>query len=230
MSDDARRAAERRWRETGEVDDGRRFLAQLVRAGGDEVQILQVRLAIRHLHEERVLLAAHVGHAPARAALGARAPSRAASPDPTEAAPLEEWARDLHDFGQAVSVRAALAAGRLTASTLPAEATDRETDPRRALDAAEDWLACPCPRHRSEAEAWNPLRGRMAAWAWQTVTAAHCPPGACGQRVWHHVQAICSAAAAIGEEPVRAAIREALLPWALPPSGAAERLERPPEL
>lgn len=217
MSDDARRAAERRWRETGHADDGRRFLAQLVRAGEDEARVLQVRLSLRDLHEERAVLAAHLGHAPARAALGARAPS-------DEGSTLVDWGKRLFDFGQPACVRAALAASRLVLRVIPGAEIDADADPRRALDAAEAWLTCPCPRHYAAAEAWNPLRGRLAEWAWQTVTAAHCPPRVCG----HHVEAIRSAAATdVGAERVRAAIREALLPWALSATGGDQSLERP---
>jgi hypothetical protein len=213
MSDDARRAAERRWRETSAVDDGRRFLAHLLRAGRDEVEALRVRLAIGDLHPERALLAAHVGHAPARAALADRAPTGATS--------LAAWGERLFDFGQAACVRAALAAGRVALRALDDGAGDEAA--RAALAAAEGWLACPCPLHYDEGERWNQRRGTVPEWAWQAVTAAHCPPRTC----WHHVEALRSAAAAVGEEQVRAAVLEALLPWALPAEGAARPLERP---
>lgn len=222
MGDDARRAAERRWRESGEAGDGRRYLAHLERGGRDEVEALRVRLAIGDLHRERALLAAHVGHGPARAVL-----SWPAAPE-ADATTLDVWGEALFGFGQAACVRAALAAsGVVVASAPTVEGGDPEADPRRALAAAEAWLACPCPRHYRECERWNVMKGRVAEWAWQTVTATHCPPLFCSQRVWHHTQAIREAMEVVGAEPVRVAMRQALVPWALPARGADQPLERP---
>lgn len=211
MGDDARREAERRWRESGSVEDGRRYVAQLQRAGGDPVEALRVRMAIGALHEERARLAAHVGHPVARAALGLL--------DDPPTLVLSAWAHHLFDWGQAACVRAALAGARaVVVSGAPAS-----EDVAAALAAAEAWLSCPCPRHYREAEAWNARRADLPAWAWQTVTAAHCPPRAC----WHHGQALADAARLLGEEVVRAAVREALVAWALPDVGGDEPLERP---
>lgn len=212
MSDDARRGAQRRWQETGSPADGRRYLASLQRAG-DEVEALRVRLAIGALHEERARLAAHLGHPAARAALEL--------PDaPTTY--LEAWARQLFEWGQAACVRAALAAARGMAARGLAPAPS--VDPLAALAAAEDWLACPCPQHYAAAEAFNGARTELPDWAWQTVTAAHCPPRSC----WHHVQTISAVATTLGSDAVRAAVREALVAWALPAEGGEGPLERPP--
>lgn len=210
MGDDARREAERRWRETGAQEDGRRYLACLQRAG-EQVEALRVRVALGALHDERVRLAAHLGHAVAREALALEGPPMAA---------LSAWAQHLFEWGQGACVRAALAAARVA---LAAEDAGAQGDPSAALGAAEAWLACPCPSHYREAEAFNARRGELPAWAWQTVTAAHCAPRAC----WHHVQAISAAAQVAGEAAVRAAVRDALVAWALPDEGGEERLERP---
>lgn len=213
MGDDALRSSERRWRETHAREDGRRYLAQLERAG-EVVEALRVRVAIGALHAERLDLAAHVGHAPARAALGLAA--AAALPG------LDEWARKLFDWGHAACVRAAVAgARRVLAGWTAIGVGDPDADPRRAIETAEAWLACPCPRHYAEAEAFN-LRKGLPGWAWQTVTSSHCAPRSC----WHHVQALQEAAGVVGDEAVRAAVREALVGWAVPPVGGEAPLER----
>lgn len=209
MGDDATREAERRWKETGALEDGRRYLAHVQRAG-DPVEVLRVRLAIGALHPERARLAAHVGHEPARAALG------------IEVQPLilPGWASALFDWGQLACVRAAVAAARAAI----AAGAPSSVDPEPALRAAEAWLACPCLEHYRQAEAFNARRAELPAWAWQAVTAAHCPPRTC----WHHTMAINAAAGVAGEDAVRAAIREALVPWALAEEGGEQPFERPP--
>jgi hypothetical protein len=222
MSDDLRRAAERRWRETGAAEDGQRFLALLERAG-DVVEGLRVRVVLGLLHPERLDLAAHVGHPPARAALGL-----AGEPAP----PLRPGAQRLFVWGQAACVRAACAAARAVLERGGPGADEA----RRAIEAAEAWLACPCPQHYAAGEAFNRRRGELPGWAWQTVTAAHCPPRAC----WHHIEALDAAATALGGGDdagsrrrgvgaVRATVRRALVAWALPAGGeaAAAPLERP---
>lgn len=209
MGDDARREAERRWRETGSVDDGRRYLAHVERAG-EPALALKVRLAIGDLHEERARLAAHLGDPVAREALA------------VEDAPivlLSAWAQRLFDWGQAACVRGALAAARAALTS----GAPVQGDAEAALAAAERWLECPCPRHYGEAEAFNAQRSQLEPWVWHTVTAAHCPPRAC----WHHVQAITGAAQVASEARVRAAVRDALVAWALPREGGDARLERP---
>ncbi|MCO5168952.1 MAG: hypothetical protein M9894_21640 [Planctomycetes bacterium] len=208
MTDDAQQAARRRWDETGAAHDGRRYLALLWRAG-EEVEALRVGLAIGAVHDERARLAAHVGHVPAREALGLGPPA---------ALPLTAWAQRLFDWGQGAAVRAAVAAARGCLERAPDEGA------AAALAAADAWLACPCPRHHAAAEArFNPLRAALPPWAWEAVTAAHCPPRAC----WHHVRALSAAAHVVGEQAVRGAARDALLAWALAAGDLAAPLERP---
>jgi hypothetical protein len=212
VGDEERRAAERRWRETGAAEDGRRYLATLTRAG-EEVEALRVRVAMTGpgaLHPERLDLAAHLGHAPALAALEREAPAQS----------LADWASGLHQWGHPACVRAAVAAARAAVAThAPREG---DADAVRAIEAAEAWLACPCRKHYAEAEAFNRLRGRLPEWAWEAVTSSHCAPRAC----WHHRLAIQAAARALGEEATRAAVRDALVPWALDAAGGDVRLDR----
>lgn len=212
MTDDARRDARRRWEETGAPEDGRRYLACLVRAG-EAIEALRVGLAVGAVHEERARLAAHVGHAPARAALRL---------EPPPALPLSAWAQRLHDWGQAACVRAALAAARRCLDQAPTAGVDT-SGVDEALAAAEAWLACPCPRHHAAAEAFNARREALPVWAWEAVTAAHCPPRAC----WHHVRALTAAAEVVGADAVRAAAHDALVAWALTAPDASAPLERP---
>lgn len=204
MSDERLRQLGRVWEQGRAEDDGRRYAAELVRAGlGATREGLEVRLAVAELTRPQVELAAHVGHAPARELLGA--------PPKQE---LLLWARGLFRFGQAACVRAALAGARAAlARWEPDHAGDRA--PREALEAAEAWLACPCRTHHDAGERWNGRAG-LPVWALETVTASHCAP--VGHD--HHALALASAAELVGEPEVKAIVRDALVPWCLDPAPA----------
>ena len=115
MSDQKLRELECRWRETGSVEDEAAYLRQRVRVGD--------------LTQERLELAAYCGHEGASAATNLGPPRLG----------LEGWACGLSAFGQAVSVRALVALGRLQLATwellYPEDHTQRE-----ALESAEQWL------------------------------------------------------------------------------------------
>jgi hypothetical protein len=89
VSDERLRQLERRFRETGTDEDGAAWLGARLRAG--------------ELSEDQLRLAAHLGHGPARMAIGA------------EEAPPSGWPllRGLQAFGWEAQVRACLAAARL---------------------------------------------------------------------------------------------------------------------
>lgn len=86
-------------------------------------------------------------------------------------------------------------------------------EPRRAIEATEAWLACPCEEHRRAAASEVdivPAPDDSRAW-WALPVAALCS--------WAHpevcAEAVRVAARIAGELPVRAAISSALIAWAL---------------
>lgn len=143
MSDQSLRDAERRWAETGSVDDEVRVLVERVRHG--------------MLLRERLEFAAACGHEAAARALHALSPAPASV--------VSRWMRGvthlfrsstefggLLRFGQPVVVRAAVAAARL--APVPgavAPAADVRGATSEALRATEAWLACPCAEHAEAA-------------------------------------------------------------------------------
>lgn len=126
VSDAKLRELERRWRETGAVEDEAAWLRERVRVG--------------ELTRERLFLAASCGHDGARVAAEGEAP------------PLLRNANDLgrlFDWGMDVPVRGAAAACELVRlSGVPAV----EEAARRAIQAVRVWCDCPCDRHAQEAE------------------------------------------------------------------------------
>jgi hypothetical protein len=134
MSDEQLRELERRWRETGAVEDEARFLAERARAG--------------RLSRDKLELAAYLGHRAALSAIERTNPPWDPSSGPSW---LEEVVRGLRAWSKEAGVRAAIAASRTAMKQW--EARYGEEDPARALDLAEGWLACPCERHAGEAAA-----------------------------------------------------------------------------
>jgi hypothetical protein len=133
---------------------------------------------------------------------------------------LSRWA----DIGPApgwILVRASVAAARVAPSALRcddphsnhpdwqapsghrASECGRGVDPRRAIEAAEAWLACPCEEH------WT---ARHVAHV-EAVHLAWLPPP--GQDAERHRDAIRHAARLAGEAPVLNAIRSSLIEWSL---------------
>lgn len=122
MSDERLRQLERRWRETRAIDDEAAYLAERVRAG--------------HLTEECLSLAAHCGHVAARRAIQGRPGEEPVS--------LKERVYGLAKWGKETCVRASVAAAGVHAST--------DAMALHALNAASEWLACPCDSHRNAAQ------------------------------------------------------------------------------
>lgn len=174
----------------------------------------------------RVELAAYCGDEASRHAGGLEG---WATPNinPTER-PFSEWLAGLSRWGPRVLVRAAIAAARVALRFLPCGGSPHrqqgkagrwyrkvgiepcgagEWEPcecdeaRRAIEAAEAWVECPCEEH-------------LLAW-WEAVPQ---PP-----LTWVPVPldtelghlAIQGAAQLAGEAPVRSAIQRALISWAL---------------
>lgn len=127
MSDRRLRELERQVRRGASPEEEARWLLERARTG--------------ELPGERLALAAWLGHAPARLALGGHAPHA-----PQE---LESWVRGLGRWGPEALARAALAAARCV---LPCW-TQRHPDarPAAALAAVEAWLEDPGPARAAAA-------------------------------------------------------------------------------
>ncbi len=156
MSDHSLRALERRARATGHVDDQAAHLRARVRSGD--------------LTQERLEFAAYCGDTGARLVVWPAMPDWV-TPDHVfkgedrfgrawENTTLGGWVAGLGAFGSLISatalVRAAVAAARAalvvwealpTTASYDADMEPVGTYPRRAVQAAETWLACPCASH-----------------------------------------------------------------------------------
>jgi hypothetical protein len=98
-------------------------------------RLLVERVRLGELSDERLRLAAYLGHPTAREAVGD------ALPAPEDAL---EWVRALDGHGREACVRAALTAAR---HSLPVSGHPVSADVEAALDATAAWLACPCEEH-----------------------------------------------------------------------------------
>jgi len=202
-------------------------LRQLEReaAGGDlqaRAHLLRERTRTGDLASERLSLAAYLGDEASREALALGS----VDDEPS----LESWVRGLSDWGEPACARAAAAAARLLWPRVPVE----DELPRRALASVEAFLECPCASHRlavielsqarSNPEGWTVPRWalptpEMAAW-WATVVVwgpniRQGPTIHPAEATWGGVHAVVRSLGANAEESVRAAIRTALVPWAL---------------
>ena len=189
----------------------RRFQAS--RATDDEAAWLRERLRAGRLPEERLRIAAIVGHPAAALALGHEPPRE---PEPLAAA--------LEACGRETALRALVALGRLALPEWEGR-FPRDVRPRVALEAAEGEARCPCPRHREVVQERLGGVGEARAAARQVraqraAQAAHLVHFAAGAALAPGSPADLRAAllAAGDLEPpsrVRAALRAALTPWAL---------------
>jgi hypothetical protein len=133
MADDRLRELERRWKSSGAVED--------------EVALLLERMRVGDLEEDRLRLAAHLGHAASRGSLGD------GGPDPG----VESWIRGLlHELwlrsGKAWAVEAQLRVFLAICqtgprTTSPGSSAAGEREAWEALSAAEESVLCPCPAH-----------------------------------------------------------------------------------
>jgi len=241
VSDERLRGLERRWLESGAVDDGARWLAERVRRGV--------------LPAERVELAAHLGFPAAAASAGVElvrgfpAGLRAAD-GLLRLDELAVWARGLDRFGVEVRLRAAVAdAGQHLAKALRGRRTDDRSDAllrfaRAWWEAAAGWVhsptnqvamdrldllrRCTTPTDRADLERDEDLGQVLAA----TAGVRSSPAPAVGQwwpRAWLEPGGV----DAPRLTAIHAAIGAALVPWALGlrdplaslGDGALERLE-----
>lgn len=117
MSDSRLRTLERRWIETGAVEDEAAWLRERLRAGG--------------LSEEQLALAAHCAHEGARLALGAKG-SDTALPDPQDSVGVKQWLSAMpRPQDPLILVRVALEASRHGHSTATKHAKRAQSGPAR---------------------------------------------------------------------------------------------------
>lgn len=212
------------------MSDARLRQLQRDAATGDlaaRARLLNERVRIGDLAPDRLQLAAYLGDEAAEEALGQR-------PHVPPTITIGRWVRGLArptdgrypDWAAQAYARAAAAAAR---ATLPCFAGRDPAGAVRAVDALDAWIACPCDEH-----------GRASAAAASHVPQS--PPGPAGLFASRGVRfaglailraaavslvqggapatasasdAAADAARATSAEVVRAAIREALVPWAL---------------
>ena len=104
---------------------------------GDPAAHLRLRIRAGEVSEERARLAAHLGHSPAREAL---------SLGPQTSSGLDEWVAGICAFGLEPVVRTAVAVSRSVLDTSCSLASSTLN-----LEAAEDWVHCPCNDHAAAA-------------------------------------------------------------------------------
>ena len=132
---------------------------------------------------------------------------------------FKDWLSGLSRWGRPVLVRAACAAARVAlhvwegtrgAARPDAGGWAADMAPRRAIEAAEAWLACPCEEHLA---VWAPFRSLGAypdlpEWVPRSFDTR-------SDRAQNPLARVQSAARLTGEQPVREAIQRALVEWAL---------------
>ena len=208
MTDVRLRTLERRWRETGASADHACYLVERLRTG--------------ELPVERARLAAYLGDAAAREALGIVAE--------TEAASQRAWAAGLHAWRDPVPARVALAAAR---AVLPVfdRGLNPDPRPRRALRAGEACVVCPCEAHAAraataseDAEAIATDDAGTAVWAAVRASFGQSVPERPSSESarttasrWNDLleTAVVAAGRVAGVVAVRSAVRDAVVPWAL---------------
>lgn len=145
---------------------------------------------------------------------------------PQDTARFSHWLRGLSRWGAEAQVRAAIAAARVALPVwehadagqteggyrLEVENIDMQggTAPRRAIEAAEAWVACQCEEH---IQAWRTTCSLVAMgrhpWLPHALTADS------PERAASLVGSIAAAARLAGEAPVREGIQRALIEWSL---------------
>jgi len=136
VTDSKLRELERRWKETGSVEDEARYLLERVRVGD--------------LEREKLELAAYCGHEGAQSAV-VHSPSPARSVDDWVSG-LRRWGH--HAFAQVahVAAEAVLPVWEDGERSFDDDGTE-DNRPRAALAAVSEWLNCPCDDHWGQLKA-----------------------------------------------------------------------------
>lgn len=207
MGDRGRRQHERA--AATDVDAAARLLVERVRAG--------------ELPQRRLQLAALLGDAVARRAVGQEAAA------PVQA--LDAWLHDLAEWGHEAVARAAIAAARVAIAGLGPVDGELDERARTALEQADAWLAGGCqntppPGSEGPARSGSPagvsLLGVLTSLdeaLWPSTAQRRARSRARPLRVnlakAAAVRVVAAAMEATSEERVREAIRAELVPWAL---------------
>lgn len=129
MTDRRLRQLERRFRETGALEDEAAWLAARVQAG--------------EVSPDRLALASDLKYAAARVAQNRR---------PADYVDLKLWPRELHSrWGTEVLVRVSLACARRVCEQIAHEPVRERLE--EGLAAVAGWVACPCEEHVKGAKA-----------------------------------------------------------------------------
>lgn len=188
MADANLRDLERRARQ-GDPHAAAAALVRRLRAGG--------------LDERRLRLAALLGDAAARLVLGAGAPRVPAHAD--------GLARALEAHGALVMIRATVVAVRAMNAAADPRLGWRQGRARAALAAAEAWIVCPCEAHLEAARPIGESGDEDPAYA--ELAPAWAVLGPTSTRLFAAEVALGCAAAEIGGEALRRALRRALVLW-----------------
>jgi len=211
VTDSKLRELERRWKESGSVEDEAAYLLERVRVGD--------------LEQEKLELAAYFGHEAARRASSGKCPPNSSAEIP------DEWGAWLSAIParecpvQQVRIRAALACARLCTALYPAPAS------KLAVSSAEDWVLCPCPQHARSARELSeralpvspediPFQALLPihAAAWAAVHAARVASSSLGATAYaldDCAEALEMASFVTSQGEVLTAIRREITPWLL---------------
>lgn len=133
---------------SGGVDEDLRELERAAQRGDPDARarLLAAWRRAGRVDDERVAFAASLGDPAARALLGAAAPPESESvPEWLESTRERPWALEVALLAGAVAARAALATFE--------GAHPEDRGPRRCVEVAEAFVACPCPAHAAPARA-----------------------------------------------------------------------------
>ncbi|MCW8138814.1 MAG: hypothetical protein KIT58_07910 [Planctomycetota bacterium] len=206
MTDQRLRQLERRWRETGAVDDEAAFLMERVRVGD--------------LTSERLELAAFCGHEGAR-----RAAPQVSNPPQDPERLLEEVEGS---WGKRVAVGVSVAAAQAALTSCSRSGHPEAAVPTYLVDAADAAFKCPCSMHAEAAwAAYKKFSGEF----WRTAdsldirlrsaqSAALACARAAASRHDAASKAVQEAVAAADIHGVHDEILRYLLAWALAPKSA----------
>jgi hypothetical protein len=138
MTDQGLRGFERRRKETGDMED--------------EADLLRERVRVGELSERKVKLAAYCGHTAARVLFPLLGCRRLPSGEVVEDS-FTGWLQGLSEgrWGREVLLRAAIAVAweHLHLRDRRGSKTGKR-EARQQIEAAEQWLVCPCDRHSEE--------------------------------------------------------------------------------
>lgn len=224
MSDTTIRGLERKWQQSGAVQD--------------EVELLRARLRAADVTQPRLELAAYCGHPGAHAIVGSQAKYACAcrgqdlthghaawaGPGFVQNVPLQAWLEGLEHWGIPIMARAAVAAAR---SVLPLHEVPRDGSrawgsrygPRTAVESVETWLRCPCLEHAEICHRLALGFGTLPAadhWWAHTLAIPYSAPDIhwCGVSLRLAVE---SADTWKTEPAMRRQVEAALIGWALSP-------------